>query len=151
MKVLGFDLRKGEIRYSLLTGTKPDPILLEKERHSVLVANSTPKLLDWFETTFESILERTQPDKIAYRLSLEPKRAQMEYLIFPYALLNLIAYRQNKDVYEYISQNFTPSKFGLAKGVDVYSHCTDVFGDRPPHWDKNQKYSVLAAWLTLGN
>ncbi len=150
MNVLGFNLLKGEIRYSLLSGTKSTPQLLEKDKRSV-IAESSPVLMDWFESTFEGIIEKTQPDRIAYRLSLEPKKAQIQYLTFPYAILNLIAHRRKIEIFEYVSLNFVATKFGQPKNVNVYDYCTQVFGERPPHWDKNQQYSVLAAWLTLDN
>jgi hypothetical protein len=150
MIVLGFNLQKGEIRYSLVAGTKHAPELLEKGRHLV-ATESTPVLMDWFESTFENIIARTNPNKIAYRLSLEPSKTQIMYLTFPYAILNLLAHRKKICIYEYVSQNFVPSKFGQPKGVNVYDYCTQVFGEHSPHWDKNQQYSVLAAWLTLDN
>jgi hypothetical protein len=148
MDVLGFNLQKGEIRFSLLTGTKQVPRLVEKGRHLV-IDEATPQLMDWFESTFDSIITRTSPDRIAYRLSLEPTKSQIQYLTFPYAILNLLAHRKKIEIYEYVTLNFTASKFGQPKGTNVYEYCTKVFGEHPPHWDKNQQNSILAAWLTL--
>lgn len=148
MNVLGFNLQKGEIRFSLLTGTKQAPVLVEKGRHLV-VDETAPELMDWFESTFDSIITKTNPNRIAYRLSLNPTKPQIQYLTFPYAILNLLAHRKNIEIFEYITQNFTASKFGQPKGTDVYEYCTKVFGEHPPHWDKNQQNSLLAAWLSL--
>ena len=149
MKTLGFNLQKGQIRYSLLEGTKDNPILIEKNLHKVISSPSIPNLMDWFETTFQSLIIRLEPDKIAYRLALEPKRVQISYLTFPYAVLNLIAYKKELPIAEYTSGNFVASKFGLDKKVDIYKYCDKVFGINPPYWDTNQKYSVIAAWLEL--
>ncbi len=149
MKVLGFDLLKGQIRYSVLEGTKDNPTLVDKNRHKVIVSSSIPDLMDWFETTFESLINRLEPDRLAYRLALEPRRAQISYLTFPYAILNLIAYRKGLSIAEYTSGNFVASKFGLDKKIDMYEYCDEIFGTNPPYWDKNQKYSIIAAWLEL--
>jgi len=149
MRVLGFNLQKGHIRYSVLEGTKDAPILVEKNRHKVITASSTSDLMDWFETTFDSLISRVMPDKIAYRLALEPRKAQISYLTFPYAILNLIVHKKNLPITEYTSRNFVPSKFGLDKKTDIYNYCDTIFGMNPPYWDKAQKYSLIAAWLEL--
>ena len=150
MKVIGFNIVKNEIRHSILEGTISNPIFIEKEIHTV-ASEPTPILMDWFESTFENILTRTNPDKIGYRLILNPKRAQIQYSIFPYAILNIIAFRRAIPIFEYINQNFVPSKLGQPKSVDVYEYCSQILGIHPPHWDKNQIYSALSAWITLGN
>ena len=148
MKVLGVNLLQGELRYSLITGVRGAPQLVDRGRR-IVVSEDSPELMDWFESTFDEIIDSTKPDKLAYRLVLNPKKKQIYNLIFPFAILNLVAHRKKIAISEYINQNFTPTKFGYPKGEDIYEICTAVFGEHPPYWDKNQKYSVIVAWLSL--
>ena len=95
MKIVGFDIHKGFLRCSILEGTKSNPTLVDNQRRTVLSTHSTPALMDWFESTFEEIITLHRPNKIGYRLSLEPKKEQLHYLSFPYAILNLICHKRN--------------------------------------------------------
>ena len=149
MKVLGVNLKKGEIRFTVLEGSREKPTLVEKGAHTVITAQSTPHLLDWFETTFEELINRIQPDKIAYKLLLAQKKAQLDYITYPEAILNLLAFKKSLSIKSYTTQNFVPSKFGLPKTVNLHTFCDEVFGKNPPKWDKDQKNSLIAAWLEL--
>jgi hypothetical protein len=149
MSTIGFDLQKGFLRYSVLDGTKSNPLLISKEKLSILRTNSEPQMMNWFDSTFRAVLGRSNPDSIAYRLSLEPNLAQIPYLIYPWAILCLVAHSLGIPVTCYSSKGVTPAKLGLAKHTDLYTHCDNVFGANPPYWDRNQKNSVLVAWFTL--
>lgn len=149
MKIVGFDIHKGFLRCSILEGTKSNPMLVYKERRTVLSTDSIPDLMDWFESTFEEIIVSHRPNKIGYRLSLEPKKEQLHYLSFPYAILNLICHKRKIPLIEFTSRNFVPSKFGLPKETILSEYCDEIFGKKPPHWDNFQKNSLIAAWLLL--
>ncbi len=149
MKVLGFDLSKNEIRYSLLEGRIKEPVLVEKERLVVLSTTRVPELMNWFETTYDSLITRMKPDKVAYRLSLEPLRDQMFYLIYPYGVLELLCFKRNIPISSHTKRNFAPTKFNLPKNSNVYKYCDEVFGINRPYWDEKQKHSLLSAWLNL--
>lgn len=149
MTVLGINFKKGEIRFTALQGTKAKPILVEKGAHAVITAQTTPHLLNWFETTFEEMINRLKPDRLAYKLLLSPKKQQLEYISYPEAILNLVAFKRGIPIQSYTTGNFVSSKFGQPKTLDLYKYCDDIFGNNPPKWDKDQKNSLIPAWLEL--
>lgn len=149
MKILGIHLLKGELRYTILKGTKQKPILIDKNRLSTISTSNIPELMDWFETNFNQLIAKLGPEKIAYRLTLNPKKDQLFSTEFPYGILNLICYKQNIPIDFYVPQSFKPSKLNQPKDIDIYSYCDQIFGQHPPYWDKNQKNSLLVAWFEL--
>lgn len=149
MRVLGIHLAAGQLRYSVLEGSKGDPKLVEKQKLTTTDPAHPPELMDWFESQFNLMLDQHNPEHIAYRLTLNPKKSQLVTSIFPLGLLNLLSHKRGLTVSSFVAGNFVPSKLGLAKGTDMYAYCDDVFGKNPPYWDKNQKHSVLVAWFCL--
>jgi hypothetical protein len=149
MKVLGFYISTGQLRYSLLEGTRAAPILLEKERFLTIDPSNVPELMDWYESQFIHLLDRHAPDRIACRLTLAPKKTQLFTSCFPFGILYLLAHHRNIPITSYVSGNYVASRLGLPRGTDMYTHCDQVFGLKPPYWDGNQKHSVLAAWFEL--
>ena len=149
MRILGIHIATGQLRYSVLEGTKSSPVLVAKERLLTPDPKDAPALMDWFETQFNLILDQSIPDRIAYRLTLAPKKDQLFTSIFPFGILNLLAHRRNLPIASYVSGNFVASRLGLSKGTDIYAHCDSVLGNHPPYWDKNQKHSILSAWFEL--
>ncbi len=105
--------------------------------------------MDWFDTQFRSLLDQHKPDKIAYRLTLDPKKDQLFTSEFPLGILNLHAHQRGLPIAGYTPRAFVGSKLGLKKGADLSLHCDDVFGEHPPYWDNNQKYAILVAWFEL--
>jgi hypothetical protein len=149
MKVLGIHIATGQLRFSVLEGTKTSPSLIAKDKLTTLTPQQVPALMDWFDTQFGMMLDQHSPDKIAYRLTLAPKKPQLFTSIFPFGILNLKSNQRGIPIECYVSGNYVASKLGLPKTTDIYAHCDTVFGDNPPYWDKNQKHSVLAAWFEL--
>jgi hypothetical protein len=149
MKVIGVHIATGQLRYSVLEGTKVAPALVAKDRLATPAADDAPALMDWYETQFNLILDRSAPDRVSYRLTLAPKKNQLFTSSFPLGILNLLAYRRNLPITAYVSGNYTASRLGLQKGTDLYTHCDTVLGSHAPYWDQNQKHSVLAAWFEL--
>lgn len=149
MTTIGFNLETKSVRYTILEGTKAAPLFVEKDRFVINAATTIPTLMDWFESSFQNLLNRIEPDIIGCKISLNANKKQIPFWYYPYGILNNIAHKQGIDVSEFTSQNFTPSKFGLPKTTDIYTHIDTIFGTHPPYWDKNQKYSLLAAWMIL--
>lgn len=149
MMVIGFNLETGALRYTVLKGTKAEPLFVEKNRFVIKATTSTPELMDWFESSFQNLLDRINPGKIGCKLSLNANKSQIPFWYYPYGVLNNIAHKKGSEVVEFVSQNFTPSKFGLPKTTNLYDHIDTIFGTHPPYWDKNQKYSLIAAWMIL--
>ncbi len=149
MKVLGVHIATGQFRYSVLEGTKIAPVLVVKDRLVTPATTDVPALMDWYESQFNLIINQSAPERIAYRLTLAPKKNQLFTSSFPFGILNLLAHRRNLPITSYVSGNYVASRLGLPRGTDLYAHCDTVFGSNPPYWDKNQKHSVLAAWFEL--
>lgn len=149
MKVIGVHIATGQLRYSVLEGTKDAPTLVTKDRLATPAVDDAPALMDWYDSRFNMILDQTTPDRIAYRLTLGPNKKQLFTSSFPFGILNLLAHRRNLPISSYVSGNYTASRLGLPKGTDLYAYCDVVLGSHPPYWDQNQKYSVLAAWFEL--
>ena len=149
MRVLGLHLLKEQLRFTVLEGTKSSPSLVVRGRLVTTDPEDAPTLMDWYDSQFRQLITNHSPNKLSYRLTLKPKKDQLVCSEFPLGILNLIAHQQSLPINSYTSQSFTPSRLGLAKGVDIYAHCDEVFGQHPPYWDKNQKNSLLAAWFEL--
>jgi hypothetical protein len=149
MKVMGIHLLKGQMRYSVLRGSKASPELIEKDRLDTIDVTNIPELMNWFDTNFNLLISKIKPQRVSYRLTLTPKKDQLFYLEFPYGILNLICYKKGIPINNYTSKSFNPSRLGQPKSIDLYKYCNDVFGDNPPYWDTNQKNSILVAWFDL--
>ncbi|WP_026842801.1 RuvC family protein [Citrifermentans bremense] len=149
MKVLGIALQKNHLRFAVVEGDKGAPILRDKGRQPTSAPDDVPRLLDWYETHFEHLINEHTPDAIAYKLTLEPSLEQLHTLAFPMGVLNLIAKKKNIPICEYSSRGITPSKLGLPRSTNLLEHVDSVFGDNPPYWDKAQKEAVLVAWFCL--
>ena len=65
MKVLGIHLAKGQLRYTLLDGTKVAPILVEEGRLLTTDPADVPKLMARYDSQFRQLLDRLTPDKIS--------------------------------------------------------------------------------------
>ncbi|HUS47191.1 MAG TPA: hypothetical protein VM098_03660, partial [Phycisphaerae bacterium] len=77
MRVLGIHIAKSQLFYAVLDGTKTSPQLIKKDRLVTVDPKHVPQLMDWFETKFSDLLTNFKPDKIAYRLTLDPKKEQI--------------------------------------------------------------------------
>lgn len=149
MKVLGIHLAKAQLRYAVLEGTKDAPTLIDKDRLITVDPGNVPQLMDWFDTQFRALIDKHSPDRIAYRLTLEPKKEQIFTSEFPLGILNLQAHQRGLPITDFTPQTFVGTKLGLGKKADLFAHCDDVLGQHPPYWDKNQKCAILVAWFEL--
>ncbi|HAV5966184.1 hypothetical protein [Acinetobacter nosocomialis] len=149
MTVLGINLEKSGLRYAVLDGTKDSPILIHADKINSPNFSSIPQQMNWYETTIQNILTRFNPSQIGIKVSLDAKRDSIAPWYYPLGLLHQQAFQQGITTTEYVSANFTPSKFGLDKTVKIYDYIDSIFGIFTPKWDKNQKYAVLSAWMIL--
>ena len=149
MKVLGIHVATGQCRFSVLEGARGTPTLIEKGRLVTPSHDNVPALMDWYDSQFRQLVTSHSPDKLAYRLTLDPKKDQLFCSEFPLGVLNLIAHQRSLPITHYTARSFTPTRLGLHKSVDIYAYCDVVFGRNPPHWDNPQKHSLLVAWFEL--
>ena len=149
MKVLGIHISKGQFRFAVIEGTKNNPVLIDKGRMVTTNPQKVPQLMDWYDTHFRELVDKFKPEKIAYRLTLNPRKEQLFTSEFPFGILNLLAHQQGIPIVAYSPQSFVPSKLGLPKNTNILNYCDDIFGSQPPYWDDNQRYSILVAWFEV--
>jgi len=149
MRVLGIHVAVGQCRFSVLEGTKDEPILVDKGRLITPDHDNVPALMDWYDSQFRQLVTTHNPSNLAYRLTLDPKKDQLFCSEFPLGILNLIAHQKTLPIAEYTARSFTPARLGLSKSADIYAHCDSIFGKNPPYWDDAQKHSLLVAWFEL--
>lgn len=150
MKTLGFELKKGELRFSVLSGTLALPQYISHGRRVFHPDASRPDLMSWFKKNFVEIINDCGPDRVAYRVSLNANSvAQVSYLLFPWGVLNLVLFERGIPASEFNKMSFTPKRFGFPKGVKPEDQVDVSFGVKAPHWDGPQKISILAAWAAL--
>jgi hypothetical protein len=149
MSAIGINLEKNGFRYTLLDGDKERPNLIEKQKISINANSNISELMDWYESSFENLLNKHKPANIGIKLGLNAKKNDIAYWYYPYGVLHNMAFKKGIKITEYVPANFTSSKFGLDKEINIYDHIDSVIGVHNPYWDKSQKYSVLAAWMLL--
>lgn len=149
MAILGIHIATNQLRYAVLDGTRTSPLLLAKDRLLTPDPKHVPALMDWFESQFTKLVEEHSPIRIACRVTLQPKKAQLFTSCFPLGVLYLIAHKRNLPVSDYVVGNYVPSRLNLPKGTNLYEYCDSIFGEHPPYWDDSQKHAVLAAWFEL--
>ncbi len=64
MKVLGLHIAAGQLRYSVLEGTKRAHRLVGKDRLVTIDPSNPPELMDWYESQFIQLLDQHEPDWI---------------------------------------------------------------------------------------
>ena len=149
MSILGVNLEKNGLRYSVLDGTKMHPQLIHYEKISANNFTSIPQLMNWHETTFQNLIARFSPTAIGIKVSLNADKDEIAPWYYPLGLLHKQAFQSRIATAEFVAANFTSSKFNLDKAINIYDHIDNIFGIFTPKWDKNQKYSLLSAWMIL--
>ena len=149
MKVLSIALCAGEMRISVLSGTVDNPILLEKKRLIVKDDEDVSVLMDWHESNILNEVNRIDPSKIVCKLNLGVDKKQSITQIMPLGIFSLIAKRKGIPFLLFTSRQFTPTKLSLPKGTNLYNKCDELFGIQRPYWDKQQKDTILGAWMSL--
>lgn len=148
MSVVGFNISKDKISYVILEGSKNS---CRVNYHSIEKFDSTqptPELVNYFKEAFLEIITKHKPDRIAYRMSLESKKANIPYLYFSYGVLNLFAYERGIAINQTISQTFSAKELGQ-KG-DKFAVCDQIIADVPSSkWTNDHRYAALAAWVSL--
>lgn len=149
MTALGLNFDVSGFSYTVLDGNKTNPSLVGFGNTPINNFSNTQQLMSWYETTFQNLITQFNPSVIGIKVSLNATKEQIPLWYYPIGLLHNISYQKNISVEEFVYQNFTASKFGLPKTDDIYDHIDSVFGIHKPKWSKNQKYSVLSAWMVL--
>lgn len=151
MGTLGFFFSSSEIRCVSLSGSKAAPEYVTKERVRIAADMDPAEVVAWLETQLQLLLDRHEPERVAYKATLGGVRTydQVQHKYYAEALLHLVSGKRGVPVTHYFSSSLVPSKLGLPKGTDLFAHVDDVLGKHPPHWDTHTKEAVLVAWFQL--
>ncbi|MEO3682433.1 hypothetical protein ABHN84_09035 [Shewanella vesiculosa] len=149
MAVLGINLEKNGFRYCVLDGSRDAPSLIHYEKVQTNNFPNAQQLMNWYETTFQNLITRFAPESIGIKVSLNAKKAEIAPWYYPLGILHNIAYQNRISTFEFVSGNFTASKFDMDKSINIYDHIDQRFGVFQPKWDKNQKYALLSAWMIM--
>ena len=149
MAVLGINLEKNGLRYCVLDGDRDNPNLIHYEKVQTNNFPNAQQLMNWYETTFQNLITRFAPESIGIKVSLNAKKAEIAPWYYPLGILHNIAYQNRIGTFEFVSGNFTASKFDMDKSINIYEHIDQRFGIFQPKWDKNQKYALLSAWMIM--
>lgn len=148
MPRVGFNILKGELHYCVLAGSKDSPTFVDMGVHRFDPRQPRPDLANFFKQTFREIIDHSQPAKLAYRLSIEAKKAdQFAYLAFPFGVLNLLAHERALPINEFVMQSF--SKRALGFTGDKFDACGSMITGFPADAKKDSKTAALAAWMAL--
>jgi Holliday junction resolvasome RuvABC endonuclease subunit len=150
MKAVGFNFTKNDFRFCVLDGETNPPSIIDKGKIICPNNMNTSELMAWFETQLELIIDKYVPDTISHKVSLNIKKLnQIETSCYPQAILNLIAKKKNISTKSYSTQAINATKFGKARGVNVFEYVDSMIGEHKPYWDKATKEAVLVAWFNL--
>jgi hypothetical protein len=145
---VGFNINKGELWHCTLDGTRGVPVFILHGRDRFDPEQPRTALANYFKQTFNEIISRASPDRLAYRLSLDAKSAgQIAYLCFSFGILNLIAHELSLPLHEFTSQSFTKRALGFSG--NKFDACDEMIEKRPMKWGDPEKLAALAAWMTL--
>lgn len=149
MKVLGITFESKGYRYCVLEGDKENPVVIKYEKLITPKFKNHQELVNWYESSLQNLINIIVPDSIGIKLSLNANKAQISPWYYSTGILHSIACKKSILTHEFVSQNFTATKFGLEKGTDIYDYIDSRFGIYTPKWDKNQKYALLSGWMLL--
>ena len=145
MTALGINLEKNGLRYCVLDGSKDSPAIVHYEKIHTNNLPNAQLLMNWYETSFQNLLTRFSPESIGIKVSLNAKKDEIAPWYYPLGILHNIAHQNRISTFEFVSGNFTASKFDMDKSINIYDYIDQHFGVFQPKWDKNQKYALLSA------
>lgn len=148
MRALGISIKKNELRYCVLEGTRDTPLVVLSDRDRFKPDQSRPALADYFKQAFTEIMTKTKPDVVGYRLSIDVSRAdQIAYMCFPFGILNLLCHEGAMPVREFTHHGFTQKALG--RPGNKFDVCDEVLGVYGSFWDNDQRFAALSAWMSL--
>lgn len=149
MTALGFNLLKGELHLCALRGTRAAPCYVGHDRHRFDPGQPRPELARFFKLTFGEVIRSFEPDRLAYRLTLNAKSAdQVAYLCFPFGILNLIGSEKQIPTSEFTTPSFSKKALKYA-AADKLAACDAMISGFPPGLKEPAKLAALAAWMSL--
>jgi Holliday junction resolvasome RuvABC endonuclease subunit len=150
MKNIGFNFTTNDFRYAVIEKDGVNLNLIEKNRIVYPKSMSISELTGWFETQINLLLNKHNPDKVGYKISLSlTSTKSIQNSIYPLGILNLSCHKKGIPIKHYTSQGINATKFGLKKKDSIYDYVDKNLGKYPPYWDKQTKDALLTAWFQL--
>lgn len=149
MAVLGFCFEKNSIKYCVMEGTKQNPVFVKYDKLIIPNSSDLGGFTNWCETSINSLIIQFSPSVIGAKLSLDSKKDTIASWYYPLALLHKVSYERSLIAEEFVSRNFTATKFNMDKTINIYNYIDDFFGVQTPKLDRNYKYALLSAWMVL--
>ena len=118
MKVLGIAPEKNGFRYCVLSGNRDNPHIIHYEKIQSNNFTCIQQLMNWYETSFENLISKFTPSCIGIKVSLAAKKDQIAHWYYPFGILHNSAHQKNTKTFEFVSANFTASKFGMDKTIE---------------------------------
>ena len=141
MKSLGIAIKKGEIWYCFIEGTKKEVATINNTGKQNFRPESTTLMLDFYNI-FTELITKFTPDIISYKLSLDINMKQIPYLHYSLGILNLLCLKKGITIKERSSRWVTTNK-----RVKI-----QLFEQHFPNCNyKNEKLAAsVLAWFALG-
>lgn len=150
MTTLAFTFSTNSLYYVALTGTKAAPAFHSKNKITLPANHTVPQTVNWFENQLENLLNNIQPDKVSYKLTINNVTNNMVHnCYYGQAILNSLCHKKTIHITHTSPASIVPSKFGLPKNADLYTHLDNLIGAHPPHWDNKMKDAALIALILL--
>jgi hypothetical protein len=150
MLILGIELAKSQVKWTLLEGTVDAPVYLSHGKSNYDLSRQRPALLDELNKIFLELLVQHKPSKVAYRVSKNASSIeQIAYLHYPFGVLLLRCNELKIPTEEFNSSSFTHKRLRFPKGTPKYEACDSKIGSHAPGWDDQQRNSALSAWSAL--
>lgn len=143
MRVVGLAVKKGELWISVIEGeTQENCSLINTEKFCFQADSPCSRLMFEFYNIFTEVIEKYNPDKIAYKVYLDAKKDQIRYMMYPWGILNYICANRDIECIEITGVWLSAKKKGKKK-LDI---CREFFNC---NFDKDQLAAVAAAWYGL--
>lgn len=140
MRVIGFAVKKGELWISVLDGDSKETCKLKRtEKFSFQANTECSQLMYEFFNMFTEIIEKYSPDKITYKIYLNAKKAQIEYMVYPWGVLNYICADKNIPISSFTGTWLSANKNGKKK-LEI---CQEYFEES---FNADELAATAAAW-----
>ncbi len=142
MKVLGIAIKKNEIWYSVVSGSKmSDAIIIETGKQIFKADSPLQSLMMEFSNIYAELIVKYKPNRIAYKLYLDAKKDQIPYMHYSLGILNLVSKQQGIETSER-----TGNWIVAGKKAKIARFC-EYFNE---HKFKNEELAAsLIAWYEL--
>lgn len=109
MKCLGIAIKKNEVWFSLVEGSSKELANIVCVNKQAFKADSQKLMLDFHNIFFE-LISKYNPDRVAYKVSLDTNKQQIPYMHYSLGILNLICLQKGISTTERTNMWITAGK-----------------------------------------